>query len=90
MTEDLSIFFTDFGVDAVCGVDSGRVLLDRPDISALNGMMIAEDAFITFPADTFPSVVSDVAITVDGKAYTVREVFALGDGAMKRATLKGA
>lgn len=86
--EDLSVMFADFGVSATLGSESARVLFDSQSQMALQGMAMSEECAITLPVVSFPTLASGDAITVDGTAYTVRQVEILDDGAIKRATLK--
>lgn len=87
LTEDLALFFADFGVSAVFGAQSSVVLLDLPDMDVLEGMAISNNPAMTYASSEFPSLVRGSSITVNGSAYTVREVRKLDDGALSQAML---
>lgn len=88
--EDLSVMFADFGVIATLGSESARVLFDTQSQLQLQGLAMSEECAIAFPRTAFTTIAAGDAITVDGDAYTVRQVEILDDGAIKRATLKRA
>ena len=86
IVEDPAVFLADFGVTATVSSVDALVLLDRPQDFAV-GDVIALDPQITLPATTFPTLAYGDAITVDGVAYTVRDVQLVDDGAWKIARL---
>lgn len=87
VTEDLALFFADFGVDAVFGADTAVVLLDKPDADVFDGQIIANDPVITFATTDLTGLVRGSAITVDGVGYTVRDVNLVDDGKLSKARL---
>lgn len=87
-SETLAPYFADFGVAATRGADSAKVLLDAPTRAVLDGMALSDDYAITLPSSGLPNLARDESVTVDGAAYVVREVAQLGDGKLKRATLR--
>jgi len=93
--EDLSAFFgiADFAVAASWTPAAGgasqhaQVLRDAPDEEWLAGAVQSREVAITYRATQLVGLKTGESITVDGVAYTVREVAALDDGAVMRATL---
>lgn len=71
-TEDISLFFADFGVEAVFGEASVTVLLDRPDAEVLGGAGLTNDPVITYATGDLAGLAMDSEITVDGVDYLVR------------------
>lgn len=88
LTENLAAMFADFGVTATYAAASAKVLHDRDTQAMFDGMALTEEESITLPTATFSALASGDAITVDGTAYTVREVRMFDDGKLKRATLR--
>lgn len=88
LKEDLDVFTDDFGVDAKVGTTTGKVIFDQPDATIIGGDVISTDYAITFKSSLFLGLKYNDAITVDGDAYTVREVKKIDDGAFSTAALK--
>ncbi len=88
--EDLVAFFSeaDFALPATYGAQTASVILDQPDEQILSGAVLSREYAITYRSTQLTGLKSDDAITVDGVAYTVREVLALGDGKIMLATLR--
>lgn len=88
--EDLAAFFStaDFAVSATFGAQTAQVLLDQPDEELLDGRVLSREYAITYRADQLTGLKGGDAITVDGIAYTVREVGALQDGKIMQARLR--
>jgi hypothetical protein len=89
-TEDLGAFFSaaDFAVTLIWGLVTAEVILDAPDEQLIDGRVLSREYAITYPADELVGLTGGQAVTVDGTAYTVREVTALDDGKIMRATLR--
>jgi len=81
------VFLADFGLNATSGTASGKVLFDQPDNMAFGDMVQTTEYTATFRVVDFPSLAVGNAFTISGKAYTVREVVRIEDGAFARATL---
>ena len=62
------------------------VMFDAPGSVVLNDVL-STDYVATFRADAWPSVRPGDAVSVAGAAYRVREVLAVGDALLSRATL---
>jgi hypothetical protein len=85
-TEDLSPLFADFGVTVRHGAVTAQALFDRPAVDSVGGAMLTDYA-LTLASGDLPELGSGETVSIAGTAYRVREVFALDDGALKRATL---
>lgn len=83
----LAVFFSDFAVAASFGAQSAQVLRDAPDEQWLAGAVQSREYAITYAATQLPGLKTGDTLTVDGVSYRVREVSALDDGALMRATL---
>ncbi len=88
ITEDLSPLFADFAVPAVYGAVTAQVLLDMPDQAIFGDTQYSTEYAITYRASDLMGLKHGDAITVNGTAYTVREVKFLDDGQLKTAALK--
>lgn len=86
-SEDLDAFMTDFGVFAVFGAETVKVLFDSPDSIVAEGLAISADYAITYKTGIFAALARGSSITVDGVAYKVNAVTAIEDGKLTRATL---
>lgn len=82
-TEDLGLFFADFGVDATWGSLSTKVIIDAATEDLLGGRVLSTDYVLTLPAAEFPGIAKDAQITVGAVTYRVREVRLIDDGAVK-------
>lgn len=89
-TEDMSLFFAEFGVEAVFGAATATVLLDKPDAEIFDGAAIANDPVITYATTDLTGLAHGSAITVDGASFKVREVNLVDDGKLTRARLAAA
>lgn len=58
-----------------------------PDETVLDGLGLSTDYSIRYPASALTGLASGETLTIEGQAYRVREVRAVGDGSEKRATL---
>lgn len=88
--EDLGAFFStgDFAVPMTWGQVTAEVILDAPDEQFIDGRVLSREYAITYRADQLLGLTGGQAVTVDGSGYTVREVTALDDGKIMRATLR--
>lgn len=86
---DLSPFFqlADFAVAASFGAQTAQVLLDAPDLELLGDAVQSREYAITYAATQLTGLKTGETLTVEGVSYQVREVSALDDGALMRATL---
>lgn len=63
------------------------VALIEPDEALLDGLAVASDPSIRFPAHRLVGLKKGEVLEVDGTRYRVREVRAIGDGSEKQAQL---
>ena len=82
-----AIFLQDFGVPVVWGAVNAVGILDMPDQIIDQGMVISTDYKLTFSTADLPGLDAYAALTVDGAAYTVRDVRKLSDGQFSEAIL---
>lgn len=80
LSEDLSVFLTDFGVSCTSGSVTALGILDMPGQVLADGMVITTDYTLTTRTIDFGNLVYGNTMTVDGEAYEVREVRNLDDG----------
>jgi hypothetical protein len=89
--EDLDDFFStdDFGVDVVWGTQTAAGILNAPDETAGVGFVgaLSREYLLIYPVTKLVGLSTGQALTVDGTAYTVREVRATDDGKIMNATL---
>ncbi|MDQ3562857.1 MAG: hypothetical protein M3436_01530 [Pseudomonadota bacterium] len=95
-SENLAAFFStaDFAASATWTPSGGgaqqtaEVILDTPDQELVDGRVLSREYVITYRADQFVGIKGAETVTVSGTAYTVREVTALEDGQIMRASLR--
>ncbi|MDD5470304.1 MAG: hypothetical protein PHP05_00040 [Sideroxydans sp.] len=68
-------------------VQSYSVGFVAPDKDVLSGLGLSTDYEMTYPNSCFVGLKSRDMVQIDGVAYQVREVMAVGDGSEVRATL---
>lgn len=78
--EDLDVFMSDFGVSVTAGTTTTTGVLDMPSEVIAGGMVITTDYALTIKTSALPNLKYQDALTVDGAAYTVREVRQQDDG----------
>lgn len=66
---------------------SAKVDFRAPDETMLDGLGLSTDYSIRYPSSAIVGLTAGESLTIDGHAYRVREIRALGDGSEKRATL---
>jgi len=79
-SESLDVFLSDFGVAVTNGITTATGVLDMPSEIIAGGMVVATDYALTLKASDFPALAYPDPLTVNGAAYTVREVRAQDDG----------
>ena len=80
ITEDLTVFLSDFGVSVTAGAVSGLGILYQPGEAVLDGMVISNGYRVTCRADEFGTVGYGASITVDSGSYKVQENMPISDG----------
>lgn len=88
LTEDLSIFFEDFGVSCTAGAITALGILDMPTQVVAGDMVLSTDYTLTARAADFGGLLYGDAIAVDGINYAVREVRRLDDGGLVEVALQ--
>jgi hypothetical protein len=78
---------TDFGVTIVWGALTTTGVLDMPSEVIAGGMVITTDYSLMYVTSTMPGLAYNDSITVEGAAYTVREVRMQDDGKFSIAYL---
>lgn len=80
LSENLDAFLADFGVSVTDGTTTTTGVLDMPSEVIAGGMVITTDYALTIKSSVYPNLKYADGLTVDGAAYTVREVRAQDDG----------
>lgn len=90
-TEDLGAFFSsdDFAVNVTWGVQTATGILNAPDETAGVGVVgaLSREYLLIYPVTKLVGLSTGQTLTVDGAAYTVREVRGIDDGNIMNATL---
>lgn len=91
LTENTGVFVKDFGVPCICGTYSFTGILNIPDetlnmagVNVLSTMYVLEVQTSDVLA---AAIVSGTALTVNGQAFTVRDVLSVDDGTFTHLTL---
>lgn len=81
--EDLSVYLSadEFSVPVVAGVVSGQGILDMPSEIIADGVVLTTDYKLTCESAKFGNLIYGAGVNVDGRAYTVRNVSLIDDGA---------
>lgn len=87
VSEDLDGFFADFGVNAVFGAETVKVLFDSPETVVAEDYVVTAEYAITYKSSALTGLAHNSSITVDGSAYKVNTITAIEDGKLTRATL---
>lgn len=80
MTEDLSIFFADCGVDGTLGGQPVRVLFDAPSDAMLGGGMVAQQPQALIASASVPASPEGLPLVVPQGTYSVRTHLPDGTG----------
>jgi len=89
-TEDATtqnVYLDDFGVSCTSGGTTAKGILEQPDQILAGDMIISTEYELTAKTSDFGSLVSSDTITVDGTAFTVRDVRKENDGVFCRLSL---
>ena len=89
-TEDTTtqnVYLDDFGVTCTSGGTTAKGILEQPDQILAGDMIISTEYELTAKTSDFGSLVSGDTITVDGTAFTVRDVKKENDGVFCRLSL---
>lgn len=88
ITENLDLFFADFGVSFVAGAVSGMCIKDAPGINILGNQIIEVGHQVIARSSQFGSLLYGDSVAVDGDAYMVKETMPVEDGAFSLITLE--
>jgi len=88
MTEDLTLYFADFGVEAVAGDARARVLRWAPDSDIMAQRVQTTGHAITYITADFPDLAHGDLIAVEGEEFEVQTVSNIDDGATRVAELQ--
>lgn len=91
-SENLDAFFApdDFAVSVTWGSETATGILNAPDETAGVGIVgaLSREYLLIYPVTKLVGLSTGQTVTVDGSAYTVREVRATDDGKIMHATLR--
>jgi hypothetical protein len=79
-SEDLDLFLADFGVPVTAGDVSGIGIFDMPSEIIADGVILTTDYKVTAKASEFGDLLNGSQVSVNGAAYTVRNVQFMDDG----------
>ena len=79
-SEDLDLFFTDFGIPVTAGTTKGIGILDMPSEIVADGVVLTTDYRLTCRTSDFGHLLYGDTVTVEDTNYTVRETMKLDDG----------
>ena len=89
--ENTGVFLRDFGVPCTCGAYAFTGVLNAPDdtmnMGGVNLMSTMYELTLTAADVAGAAISSGSSITVNGKAFVVRDVIALDDGVFNNLTL---
>ena len=88
ITENLDLFFADFGVSFTAGAISGMCIKDQPGINILGNQVIEVGHQVIVKSSLFGHLLYDDNVTVAGEAYTVKETMPVEDGVFSLITLE--
>lgn len=88
LSEDLTVFLDDFGVNCTAGAVTALGILDMPSQIISGDMVLSTDYSLTARAADFGGLLYGDGMTVDGVNYQVREVRKLDDGAFVEIALQ--
>ena len=88
LTEDLSLYFADFGVAVTSGAVTGKGILDMPSQVIVNGSVLSTEYSVVVLTSEFGGLLYGAAITVDGISYSVREAMLITDGLFTEISLQ--
>lgn len=88
ITENLDLFFADFGVSFTAGAVSGMCILDQPGINILGNQVIEVGYQVIAKSSEFGGLLYGDEVEVDGVAFVVKETMPVEDGAFSLITLE--
>lgn len=88
ITENLALFFADFGQAATWNGNTTYAILDAATEDLLGGRVLSTDYVMQVEAAGFPGIARDAVIVIGAASYQVREVRARDDGAVLELTVR--
>lgn len=90
ITENLDLFFADFGVSFVAGAVSGMCIKDESGMGILGNQVIDAGHQVLVKSSEFGALLYGDPVEVEGVAFIVREAVPVEDGAFSLITLEKA
>ena len=88
ITENLDLFFADFGVSFTAGAISGMCIKDMSGLGIIDGQIINPGHQVLVKSSLFGDLLYNAYVTVAGEAYTVKETLPVEDGAFSLIALE--
>lgn len=88
ITENLDLFFADFGVSFTAGAISGMCIKDAPGINILGNQIIEVGHQVIVKSSQFGDLLYNDVVIVNGENFTVKETMPAEDGAFSLVTLE--
>jgi hypothetical protein len=86
ITEDLDLFFADFGVSFTAGATSGMCIKDMSGFGILDDRIVDPGHVVRTSA--FNNLFSGISATVAGQPFTIKDAMTIEDGAFSLVALK--
>jgi hypothetical protein len=87
-SEDLDLFFDDFGVPVTIGAIRGKCIKDMSGFGILDDRIVDPGHVILVRTDAFDNLFSGTSVNVAGKSFAVNSAMPVEDGAFSLVTLK--
>lgn len=88
ITENLDLFFADFGVSFTAGAISGMCIKDAPGINILGNQVIEVGHQVIVKSSQFGGLLYNDIVIVAGETFIVKETMPVEDGAFSLVTLE--
>ena len=87
LTENIDIFFSDFGNSVVSGGARYKGILEQPDELIADGVVLTTDYELIAKNSELGSLAFDAQISIDNSDYKVRNVRKIDDGTLSVISL---
>ena len=88
ITEDLDLFFADFGVSFTAGAIPGMCIKDMSGFGILDDRIVDPGHVVLVKTSAFNNLFSGISATVAGQPFTIKDAMPVEDGAFSLVTLK--
>ena len=88
ITEDLNLFFADFGVSFTAGAISGMCIKDMSGFGILDDRIVDPGHVVLVKTSAFNNLFSGISATVAGRPFLIKDAMPVEDGAFSLVTLK--